>query len=456
MGQLAHVLKLIPRPLINDVMRFIVKSGLTGKRFLGLRDQDLVELGINVSCRCVSSIHYDASHFASFLGCRIFSAARERLRQECLRGRIFGFEGSSSGRDSSEEEQFGSRLGLNDTSLHPEMSGVVDKGGEDWTNSWRHAEGKQSRGRVKGLAQVFEREGASSLHRAEQNPLSGELEEVGRIRRSMSRRSISRCSSYDSLASIGYDEGRVHFGDIDAGEGIMTPKDYAIKSPFTWNQDKVITLDFPDTNSNEESNTSSSEETVFTTQFGAAKILVLEESRDDVNSLAYQSRILSHGPAAYSTVRKSTVLQESIEKIDGMPANELVNIAGNSKMPVPSLAMSLPASSSLLSIHASGFEDDVRGEEAGDPDNNQFASTDELCDTLKKRSIHFRTGSVEDFGSIRLSSIKVKSTKASKGSARSLGLLVNLPTEEESDTYLSLKNGDGSVVVIERRQLEEV
>lgn len=48
---LAHVLKLTPRPVIADVMRFVVKRGLTGKRFLRLRDQDLVEMGINIACK---------------------------------------------------------------------------------------------------------------------------------------------------------------------------------------------------------------------------------------------------------------------------------------------------------------------------------------------------------------------------------------------------------------------
>lgn len=57
--QLAHVLKLVPRAVQADVMRFIVRSGLTGKRFLRMRDEDLVSMGINISCECSSpTLHY--------------------------------------------------------------------------------------------------------------------------------------------------------------------------------------------------------------------------------------------------------------------------------------------------------------------------------------------------------------------------------------------------------------
>lgn len=51
-SQLSHMLKLTPRPVIADVMKFVVQRGLTGKRFLRLRNQDLIEMGINISCEC--------------------------------------------------------------------------------------------------------------------------------------------------------------------------------------------------------------------------------------------------------------------------------------------------------------------------------------------------------------------------------------------------------------------
>lgn len=50
-SQLSHMLRLTPKPVIADVMKFIVQRGLTGKRFLRMRNQDLVEMGININCR---------------------------------------------------------------------------------------------------------------------------------------------------------------------------------------------------------------------------------------------------------------------------------------------------------------------------------------------------------------------------------------------------------------------
>lgn len=49
--QLAHVLKLTPKPIINDVVRFINAKHLSGKRFLRMEDVDLVDMGINISCK---------------------------------------------------------------------------------------------------------------------------------------------------------------------------------------------------------------------------------------------------------------------------------------------------------------------------------------------------------------------------------------------------------------------
>jgi hypothetical protein len=49
--QLVHVLKLVPRAVQADITRFVVKCGLTGKRFLRMRDEDLVAMGINISCK---------------------------------------------------------------------------------------------------------------------------------------------------------------------------------------------------------------------------------------------------------------------------------------------------------------------------------------------------------------------------------------------------------------------
>jgi hypothetical protein len=81
------------------------------------------------------------------------SEARERLRIECLRGRILGIEGPSP--DELDDDLDETADTLDTLRLRPPTS--VGSGRDSWKHSWRRATGKHSRGRVKGIAEVFER-----------------------------------------------------------------------------------------------------------------------------------------------------------------------------------------------------------------------------------------------------------------------------------------------------------
>ena len=66
---LAHVLKLQPSAIRADVQRLVVKSGLTGKRFLRMQHDDLLGLGINIACECGCLASYIAHQTDSLLSC---------------------------------------------------------------------------------------------------------------------------------------------------------------------------------------------------------------------------------------------------------------------------------------------------------------------------------------------------------------------------------------------------
>ncbi|KAH8916232.1 hypothetical protein BT69DRAFT_796519 [Atractiella rhizophila] len=123
---LTHVLKLVPKPLVEDVRAYVTTSSMGGRTFLRMKESDLRELGINQNW------------------VRIISSAREKLRREVLAGKIWGVEEEEVLPEShGEGMKSGTNLGV------PEAK-------EMWQKSWRRTKGSKSRGRVKGMAQEFE------------------------------------------------------------------------------------------------------------------------------------------------------------------------------------------------------------------------------------------------------------------------------------------------------------
>ncbi|KDN40356.1 hypothetical protein K437DRAFT_275747 [Tilletiaria anomala UBC 951] len=73
---LHSVLRLVPQPIIADVTAYVVSSHMGGKVFLRLREEDLEAEGLNIRWR------------------RLMMEAVRKLRRDCLKGRIWGFEGA--------------------------------------------------------------------------------------------------------------------------------------------------------------------------------------------------------------------------------------------------------------------------------------------------------------------------------------------------------------------------
>ncbi|UZJ57148.1 hypothetical protein CBS101457_006468 [Exobasidium rhododendri] len=72
---LTHVLGLTPKPIVEDVTAYVRRSRMGGKVFLRLTERDLEAEGLNLKWR------------------KLMIEAVKKLRRDCLRGRIWGFEG---------------------------------------------------------------------------------------------------------------------------------------------------------------------------------------------------------------------------------------------------------------------------------------------------------------------------------------------------------------------------
>ena len=116
--------------LANDITAFIKSSFLSGRVFLRLQDVDFEEMGVNVKWRTV------------------LGEARVTLKRESATqgGKIWGFEGGRA------EEGFA----VSEEVATDGEDEVITR--EEWKKSWKKIKGKtaKSRGRVKGMASVFE------------------------------------------------------------------------------------------------------------------------------------------------------------------------------------------------------------------------------------------------------------------------------------------------------------
>jgi hypothetical protein len=216
---------------------------------LRLRDEELEEMGVNVRWRGV------------------LRDARERLRMECLGGRIWGFGGVNH----EEVEEGGGRRDSLDESMEMEI--------EDWKKSWRIIQGRRSSGRVKGILQAFEPPSPTT-----DSPTR--KEEVPYPSRSSSRSSIylpndthQRSESIDSTTST---------ASIDSGHSSPRRSD----SPF---------FDLPTSNRNP-----------FDTPLPNHHIDPFYTSPDVPST--YQSKITSHAPETrpYELVRRPSAKKSSI------------------------------------------------------------------------------------------------------------------------------------------------
>lgn len=132
--------------LAHDISRFITSSALTGRAFLRLRDDELVNLGVNVRWR------------------KALAQARDRLRREALGGvLLWGFEGGQPREPevAKEQEEPKRRTALGFTA---ESEDEDERLKDEWKKSWRllgTANTPGSKSKVRQYARAFERENSA-------------------------------------------------------------------------------------------------------------------------------------------------------------------------------------------------------------------------------------------------------------------------------------------------------
>lgn len=75
---LTHVLGLTPKPVVEDVTNYVRRSRMGGKVFMRLREKDLESEGLNLKWR------------------KLMIEAVKKLRRDCLKGKLWGYEGGLS------------------------------------------------------------------------------------------------------------------------------------------------------------------------------------------------------------------------------------------------------------------------------------------------------------------------------------------------------------------------
>lgn len=465
------MLRLTPRPVIADVMKFVVQRGLTGKRFLRLRNQDLIERGININW------------------CRVLSTARERLRRECLRGRIFGFtvqDTNASITPSAQEAEEGEET-IESLFLRLPTSASATSLNQEWNkNSWRRTEGKKSRGRVKGIAKVFE-DGTNDTpdelgrRRSLSSMREAELDEVSRIRRN---RQESTDSEFSTVSSTG-----ASYNSTLNSPKILSPDTPSGTSRFEFTKDNIAEISGSDSETEDQflsstsnvnwasveplaieetaslpenffadltvpSSTSSSPSTPCAATFNLSStrktmpdnIQDQQETNNPPNRVenSYQSYILSHGQEAYAAIRarKQSDLSEVTDELseehlaywNHLPAEELPSQSAA----VDNSSCSIPVNNGMPAL--SDETSNEREETALESAEMVFAESDGNVITMKKhhqpegqcgynaKSLSKRTRSVEDFGSLKFHTVQSHRTSVG-GSTRTL--LQNLFDEND-------------------------
>ena len=472
---------------------------------------------------------------AEHTGCRIFSEAREKLRQECLRGRIFGTDAPQSTSSTSRD--------LSSFFLSLPKSATDDIADDGWRkNSWRRKEGSKSRGRVKGMAKTFEDETGGELKRSRtmSSARLDELEEIKRIRadrtqRSMSVSTDSGCSSFetfktavgtvrrpslaDAFSHLDGNENDQHaqreastisgyecadsgassdFGEGQttglAAEGISsrprTAMDWGNVQPIDLTIEEAealstsITDEIFDTGDEESVQTPtiiikpacySEGDPTLSNSSEDANPLVDESIEDNPN---YQFRMRTHGEDAYSLIRPTPNRRPSlIQAVDSEATTaEDESVLTLAQSPTPRLSLESQISDLAPSIYADITREDqemraplsaVESSFAheGSPDDDvepHFASSNGNIITVKYHSVrkHMRSArSVENFGSLRLASVRSVTSKRDSANLKTLFERADAGrpgSVQDPDEEFSLKSRDGNMVVMSRKQLEEV
>lgn len=431
-------------------------------------------------------------------GCRILSKARERLRHKCLRGRIFGFAGPTQGgnRETSPSPEVTQAHSEEETDITSYFLSVPSRRAdtEGDRNSWRRKEGKRSRGRVKGIAQVFEIGLTHTPGSPGQNLVSEEeLNEVARIRQTRSRQSsIDTNISEDEDLLRDRKIGRLGSEHLPQGyyaetTDLISRRDESASLHLSAGNDLPVTREEEDTAAFGQVVDWAAVEPITLEETGALPVDLLEATREALpacfegdgaladrdavvergeRSLAlspsiyessaqpYQSKILAHGEEAYSPVRPKA-RRLSSQRQEGSEATYS-----------PSFPLFVDHAAPAGNFFDSAFES-----EASFNRDLPFADNERNIITARKLK---KAQSMENFDSIKIEAVhSARSSTKSKGRAGLAALFEEQPSstdhekvgrgddgregaDEENTRFYSLRSRDGGKVVISPREFEEV
>lgn len=409
----------------------------------------------------------------------MLSTARERLRRECLRGRIFGFtvQQAGAGNDAAQDTSLTAEDADEDIEslfLKLPTSSSSSSINQEWNkNSWRRTEGKKSRGRVRGIAKVFETGEADELGRRKSLKSTAELDEVIRVRRNRQESTDSDLSTNSSFSNrsgssskrlslpvINFENNHEPLTPIspsarsagigEAGESESEAEDtfgspankvnWASVEPLALEETAALSEDFFAEPGVVPSSSSSSPSTPCASSFQLPSTTMPPVEAEDASIdapevVTYQSRILPHVNDAYAAIRsrKESDLSEVTDELSEEHLAYWNKLPAEVQVPRP-LTRTLPTSTPGSCGQPAPLEscEMVGGatEEIPESAATTFAESDGNIITMKKHQPHGslskRTRSVEDFGSLKLQSVHSCATR--KSSTR--GLLKHLFEED--------------------------
>lgn len=322
---------------------------------------------------------------------------------------------------------------------------------QEWNkNSWRRNEGKKSRGRVKGIAQVFENGEVDELGRRNSLKSNAELDEVARIRRSRQESTDSDFSTISNRSAASYkrmslpiislnNQDKVAPHDISS---MRTPReeasesesegedtfgsstnhvDWASVEPIAPEETAALSegffadLSLPSSSSSSPSTPCASTFVLPTSKDQASTVSSIREKTDEDVEESYQSHILSHGTDAYAAIRsrKQSDLSEVTDELSEEHLAYWNNLPEEDQRPrSPYSPLPSPATQLNCATKAVEEEDKEVDDLLARSSAMVFAESDGNIITMKKHhqsnpaSIAKRTRSFEDFGSLKFQTVQ--------------------------------------------------
>ena len=246
--------------------------------------------------------------------------------------------------------------------------------------TWRRAEGKFSRGRVKGIAETFEKENTSlqSFPRGRASSLTSEIEQVAKLRQRRNRQSSGR-----SFVSADGNEDQSDEAEVGQENPSMAPFDWSQVEPFP-----IETVgDLSPATLSDTSPMPVLNQNVCPAEPGSLdKFTSLQEGQVESLERSYQSNMLSHGDAAYSPNRNLKPLTAPLMRCEDL-SQILEPKDGYALNPTKP---GLIASDSLSLFCASSVDANDKGHTSTQTVDIPFASVSGIS-TVNEHSLHIRS-----------------------------------------------------------------